>query len=87
MSGKYLKEVHGCNKPEFQDGHNEGTIWQCDCGAIYSQSWRNGIYGIPGGWAWRRIDPQLWDAENLVEKPYIIYLPEGATKNKWRLFK
>ena len=86
--GKYLKEIHACNLPEFDPNHGQGTVWQCECEKVFIQTWRNGVYGIPSGYAWRLINPRDWDAETLTEKPHIIKLPPydlPEPKRWWKL--
>lgn len=85
MSGKYLKEVHACDKPEINPAHNQGTVWQCDCGRIYVQSWHQSIYGIPSSWSWRPIKAEDWDPTKLEEKS-TNYIIVNQKKRNWRLF-
>ncbi len=87
MSGKYLKEVHACTKPERMPNQNIGTIWQCDCGEIYELGYYRAIYDIPASWGWRRIAPKQWDAENLTVKPMIYEFNIPDRKKKWWSFK
>lgn len=83
MSGKYIKEIHACNKPERLPTQNIGTVWQCDCGKIYELNYIGGNVYVPSAWSWRYITPEQWDAENLKIKPitYEFVIPER--KKKW----
>jgi hypothetical protein len=81
--GEYLKEIHACNPPEFDLGHGEGTVWQCECERIYIQTWHVGVY-VPSGYHWKRVLPQYWDAETLTEKPVTWELPEQPKKKWWK---
>lgn len=86
MSGKYLKEVHRCNLPEFDRDYGHGTAWQCDCGKIYIQTWRDSAYGIPSGYGWRNIETDAWDEIKLEEKP-VNYIIINKTYAKKGFFK
>lgn len=86
MSGKYLKEVHACDRPEINPAHGQGTVWQCDCGRIYVQSWHESVYGIPSNWSWRPIPAENWDSIKLEEKP-VTYIITNKTYAKKGLFK